>query len=82
MKVESKAIMIRHGKGYRMYPFALATVYNMDGVEIGGGFIPAGDAIYNSPQVETLDTPQLFGALFDPDFIVRDAELATGIRNF
>lgn len=79
MKVKIKEVFMRHGAGLKRYPFAFGEVFNTAGVSLGSGFVPNGDAIYNSPQRDEADVAQIFDPVIDPPFLY-DATLATGIR--
>ena len=80
MKVKIKEIFVRHGNGFRKYPFAFGEMFNNAGESLGSGFVPSGDAVINIPQMEELAQTEIDGnPMFDPDFLKTDT-LATGIR--
>ncbi len=79
-KFEIREIFIRHGKGLRRYPFAIATCKNNDTDEIiWEGMVANGDALYQQGSFEDeLDTPQIMEPMIDPPFIGTN-KMATGI---
>jgi len=80
MICKGKEIFISHCDGFRRYPFAIVEVFNSSGESIGSGFVPNGDALYqsNTPK-EEIDVFQLSSPMIDPPFL-NSPELATGIR--
>jgi hypothetical protein len=41
-----KKILMRHGGGYRLYPFSMGELINSAGVVLGAGLIPDNDSCY------------------------------------
>lgn len=74
-------IFVRHGKGFRRYPFSLVELVNPStGAVIGSGFVPDGDMVvqYDVPASDTDGVPQNEQSLFDPPYLMTDI-LASGV---
>ncbi|HBH13816.1 MAG TPA: hypothetical protein DDX29_12020 [Clostridiales bacterium] len=72
-------LYIRHGRGYRQYPFSFGEFVSSDGTVVGSGMVPDGDGIYDYDLLPSeYDCAQDFDPQFDPEFL-KNNELATGI---
>ena len=75
-------IFMRHGKGYRQYPFSMVELVNPStGVVIGSGMMPDGDSVLQCalPNEEIGGMAQnTLENLVDPPFIY-DNTLASGV---
>ena len=75
-------IFMRHGKGYRQYPFSMVELVNPStGVVLGSGMMPDGDSVlqYAPPNEEIGGLAQdTLENLVDPPFIYNNT-LATGV---
>jgi len=72
-------IYVRHGKGFRQYPFSIVQLVSSDGTIVGSGMAPDGDAVNTYELlVSEYDVAQDVEPIFDPQFL-KDNKLATGI---
>jgi len=75
-------IWIRHGKGYRQYPFSFVELVNPSTNEVlGSGLMPDGDSVrqFEPPKTELDGIPQTVKeSSYDPDFVYKNT-LASGM---